>query len=131
MLKISNVYVYFCRWVKDPHDKIALYFCNQKNWVFFFNSNPRFHGIAQLEMEPADHPRALTKRCFLDLSQVLAMSPPEVANASDRDPVSDALLDRVIAALEQPINTLSPVHQELALKNFQDEKAARQGQAAY
>jgi hypothetical protein len=126
-LRIANVYVYFCRWVREPHDKIALCFCDKRNWVFFFNSKPKFHRIAQLEMETADHPRALTKRCFLDLSEVLLMSAPEVASALEREPISDALLNRVIAALDQPIDTLTPMHQELALGNFQREKQARPG----
>lgn len=126
MLSVSNVYVYFCRWLREPHDKIALCFCNQKNWVFFFNSNPRHHGIAQLAMRPEDHRHALRKECYLDLSQVLEMSAAEVASADDKDLVSDGLLDRIIGALEQPIDTLPAAQQELALQNLQKEKTRRE-----
>jgi hypothetical protein len=124
-LKVANVYVYRCRWIREPHNKIALCFCNQKNWVFFFNSKPVFHGIAQLEVQKEEHPKALTKTCFLDLFEVLSMAAPDIASAQDREPISSALLDRIIAVLEEPVETLAPANQELALNNLRNERLAR------
>lgn len=114
-----NVYVYFCQWIKNPHDKIALCVCDKKVWCFWFNSEASFHGIAQLPVKVGEH-TAITKDCFLDLSEIKGLSDIELQSAKDRGPVSDALKKRIIEMLKQPIKTLPQGQRMLALKNFQE-----------
>lgn len=118
MLQNGYVYVYYCAWIKPPHPKIALCICNQLRWVFWFNSDARFHGIGQLACVQTDHPRALTKSCYLDLSGLKQMSETEVSRADDRGPLNDVLRGRVLAALAAPIKTLSDPNRQLAIQNL-------------
>lgn len=114
---IKHVCVYFCRWIKNPHDKIALCICDKKNFFFWFNSEAAFHGQGQLPISAGEH-GAITKDCFLDLSGVKGISETELASAKDRGPISDALSARIIQMLKDPIDTLSEVHKTLALTNL-------------
>lgn len=117
-LVCGHVYVYRCTWIKPPHDKIALCICGNQNWVFWFNSNPSFHGQGQLAVGPADYPAALTKNCYLDLSSVKAVSPSEVGAAADRGPISPAFGAKIKAALAQPNALLPPAHKALVIANL-------------
>lgn len=118
-LTAGHVFIYQCLWVRPPHPKIALCFCSERRWVFFFNSNPCFHGIAQLEVEPGEHNTALTKPCFLNLSETLCLSLDEVKNARDTGIISAASRDRVVAVLANPIKTLPGAQRALALEKLQ------------
>lgn len=109
------IYVYYCNWIRPPHDKIALCICKDSNWVFWFNSNAKFHNIGQLPCEGADHSTALRKACFLDVSGVKEMSASEVRNCVDRGEISPAFKARILQALGQPIKTLPEPHRALAI----------------
>lgn len=116
----GHVYVYRCAWIKPAHDKIALCICGANNYCFWFNTSPRHHGHGQLEVGPADHPAAITQKCYLDLSQVKAMDASEVANAEGRARglVSIAFRAKIIGALAVPIKTLPDLHRNLAIANL-------------
>lgn len=116
----GNVYVYYCAWIKDAHDKIALCVCGANNYCFWFNTDARYHGHGQLAVAPADHPSAITHNCFLDLSQIKAMDAAEIADAHSRDrgPISEAFRAKILAALAAPIKTLPDVQRNLAIANF-------------
>ena len=117
-LVCGHVYVYRCAWIKPPHDKIALCICGERNWVFWFNSDPRFHGQGQLAVGPADCPAALAKNGYLDLSSVKAVSPSEAGAALDRGPISPAFRAKIREALAQPIAPLPAAHKTLAMENL-------------
>jgi hypothetical protein len=117
-LVAGHVYIYRCAWIEPPHDKIALCICGDRNWVFWFNSKPCFHGQGQLAVGPADCPAALTRNGYLDLSGVKAVSPSEVGAAADRGPISPAFRAKICAALAQPIAPLPPTHKALAIENL-------------
>lgn len=114
----KNVYVYYCNWIKPPHKKIAICICDLKYWVFWFNSKAVFHNIGQLACDASDHPAALSKSCFLDLSSVKAMSQQEIASAIDRGPISDHFRKKILTALSAPNPKLPPVHKSLAISNL-------------
>lgn len=114
----ANVCVYYCGWIKSPHDKIALCICDVNYWVFWFNSNAAFHNIGQLPCDSSDHPAALVKPCFLDLSGVKAMSQQEISAASGRGPISDVFRRKILTALSGPISRLSESHRLLAVTNL-------------
>lgn len=114
----GNVCVYYCNWIKAPHDKIALCICDTNYWVFWFNSAAAFHKIGQLPCDAPDHPAALVKPCFLDFSSVKAMSQQEIAAAADRGPISDSFRAKILSALSAPIARLSSSHKNLAIANL-------------
>ena len=116
-LTTKNVSVYFCRWIDKPHDKIALCFCDQRNFLFWFNSEAAYHGIAQMQVAAGEAP-AITKDCFLDLSGAKGISEAEIAAANHRGPISDAFAARISAILSEPVATLPESHRQLALKNL-------------
>ena len=118
LLRCGHVYVYDCLWIKPPHPKIAVCFCPERNWFFWFNSEARFHGHGQLAVGEAEFPPVLTKDCYLDLSQVCAGSPQELATASDRGLLPAPLLSKVVRALGSPIFTLPDINRKLALANL-------------
>jgi len=118
-LSVGHIFIYPCLWVQPPHPKIALCFCAERRWVFFFNSNPCFHGIAQLQVEAKDHEEALTKACYLNLSETLCTSLDEAKSARDTGIISASLRDRIVAILANPIKTLPDAQRSLALANLQ------------
>jgi hypothetical protein len=107
-MAISNgsVSVYYNSWINPPHDKIAVCICDQRSWVFWFNSLPRQHGYGQLLCDPSDHPAALVRPCTLDLSSVKFISPSERAAVQDRGIISPAFRNKILAALANSIRTL-------------------------
>jgi hypothetical protein len=113
----GHVYVYYCAWIKPPHDKICLCICHTRHWVFWFNSRAAFHGIAQLPIVPADHPAAITDNCFLDLSGLKALDDREIAlaNAAPRGQISLAFRAKLLTALANPIKTLPESQRLLAI----------------
>lgn len=102
-----------------PHDKLALCFCAQKNWCFWFNSDPRFHGIAQLQVAQSEHPNALSKDCYLDLSSVKAIGESDLQKATSLGPVPEPLLQRIVNELSNSIDMLPDEQRMLALSNLQ------------
>ena len=69
-------------------------------------------------MKRVEFTAALTKNCTLNLSQVAAASPQELATAEDKGPVPKELLSRIIDALDKAIEPLPDVNRKLALENF-------------
>ena len=116
-MQCARVYVYFCRWIRTPHDKIALCICDQKGWFFWFNSEPAFHGHGQLAISVGEHP-AITQACFLDLSGLRAATDEELGPDTERDLISSSLRKRILGALAAPIKLLPEVHRRLALTNL-------------
>lgn len=116
-LAVGNVYVVYCNYIKNPHDKISLCFCAEKRFFFWFNSTPSRHGIAQLAVAANEHP-AITKDCFLDLSGIRVFQPNEISANDDRGPISTALRARIVAELSNPIKLLPEAHRLRALGNL-------------
>jgi hypothetical protein len=117
LVATKHVYVYLCRWIKNPHDKIALCICDQRNFFFWFNSTAAFHGEGQLAIKSGEH-AAITKDCFLDLSGVKGISPQEIKTVANRGPISPALSKRIVTALSTPIPPLPDAHRQLAITNL-------------
>ena len=114
----GNVYVYHCVWINPPHDKIAICICNVRNWFLWFNTNAAFHGLGQLAIVQADHPSAITRNCFLDLSAVKGSSPQELIDAAknDRGPISAPLKEKIRLVLQTPIPLLPDLHRSVILE---------------
>lgn len=117
-INVGFLHVYYCNWIKKPHDKIAICVCRQRRWVFWFNSDAKFHGVGQLPCTPADHPGCITKSCFLDLSGLKEMSEQEIAQAESRGMISDVFRARILGALGEPIRMLPQAHRELVITNL-------------
>ena len=92
--------------------------CDARSWFFWFNSDPAFHGIAQMAVTQAEFPQALTHDCFLDLSELLYASPPELVGMDDYGPIPDALRLRILTVLGRPIKTLADANRQLAINNL-------------
>ena len=118
MLVVGNTYVYYCAWVKSPHDKIGFCVCAARNWVFWFNKAPRSHGIGQMPVAPDEFRPVLTIPSWLDLSSVKAMDDSEIRRAADRGPLPAALRARVMAELGVSNRLLPAAHQAIALANL-------------
>jgi hypothetical protein len=116
-LAAGNVYVYPCRWIQPPHDKIALCICGARNFFFWFNSKSAVHGQGQLRISEKEH-SAITKDCYLDLSGVKGISDVELRDIQDRGAISEALRTRILAELANPIGPLVEAHRKLALANL-------------
>lgn len=114
----GHTYVYRCIWIDPPKDKIGICFCSERNWLFWFNTAPRFHGHGQMAVAQTDFPQVLTRDCYLDLSQVCAASPQERSVANDRGMTPSPLLEKLLLALGDPIATLPDVNRKLALENL-------------
>lgn len=117
-INIAHIYRYPCNWIKSPHDKIGLCVCDTKNLVFWFNSDPAYHGQGQLRCSSSDHSSALSKECFLDLSGVKEMSSWEMQWAADKGEISLQFRLKITSALSLPIKTLSPFYRKIALTNL-------------
>jgi hypothetical protein len=114
----GDILVYRCGWINPPHDKIAICIQAQPAWVFWFNTNAQFHGYGQLLCDPTDHPAALTRQCYLDLSGLKVMQPSEIAAALSRGVASPAFRAKIKAALQNPIKTLPDSDRLLVLANL-------------
>lgn len=119
MLRNGYLLIYYCGWIKNPHDKIALCACDKRNWVFWFNSDASFHGIGQILCDASDHPGCLTKACYLDVSSFKAMTDAEIVCAQSRGVLSAAFRARIVAALKGPNRRLSPANKAIALANLE------------
>jgi hypothetical protein len=116
-VKCKSVYVYYCQWIKNPHDKIVLCICDKSKFFFWFNSEAAFHDHGQLAIAAGEHP-AITKACFLDLSGVKGISPQELKGIQDRGPISESLSTKILTALAAPIDLLPSAHKNLAIQNL-------------
>ena len=117
MFNLGHVYVYYCHWIKNPHDKIGLCIRSNPNWFFWFNSDAAFHGHGQVLVKNAEHP-AITKDCYLDLSGVRAASYEELKGAVDRGIIGVPLRTRILVVLQNPIEPLPDAHRNIALANL-------------
>lgn len=114
----SHVYIYWSNIVKPiPKPKIALCFCAAQSWVFWFNTDARYHGHGQMPCAAGCH-TAISTDCYLDLSGVKFMSASEIAAASSRGPLSPQFRQQVLDALSVPIRLLSDEKRQLALANL-------------
>jgi hypothetical protein len=115
----GHVYVVFTTLTKpEPKEKIVLCVCEVNNLFVWFNTEAQRHGCGQLKCTLGDHPAALTRDCYLDLSRVTTFRPTEIANAKPRGPISDDLKKKVCSVVEAGIPTLLPLYAKLILKNF-------------
>ena len=106
----GHVYYINCSYIEPPHEKISLCICPIRHWFFWINSEPRFHGIAQIAVRPADHPSAIVKPCYLDLSSIKTFGQSDLASARDTGVLSGSLRGTVVAALRSPIKNLPDIH---------------------
>lgn len=99
-----------------PKDKITRCVCAADDLFFWINTAPRSHGIGQLDLSPSDHPRALTRPCFLDCSRVTTFPAHELRAAQARGAISPALAARIVRLLtDAPPKTLAPRHVRAAI----------------
>jgi len=117
ILKCGNVYVYFCKWLPTPHDKIALCVSEKASWFFWFNSVASTHGHGQLRIAAKEHP-ACPRTCFLDMSGIQRAPAEALQDAKDRGAISDPLRARILAALQQKIATLPDLQRLTVLRNL-------------
>lgn len=114
---VGNVYTYHCDSLPNPHNKFGLCVSDRASWVFWFNSNARFHGKGQLRIIKSEH-AVCVKDCYLDLSTIQRVSPAELSRAIDNGAISALLRAKIIAALGQKIDTLPETQREAALRNL-------------
>lgn len=117
-LAAGRVFRYRCRFTNPPKVKIGLCICPERKWFFWFNTDARSHGIAQLAADVNDCAGALTRACFLDMADVKAVSPAEMETLEDCGAISAEFCARVLEALAGPIKTLPDVHRQLASANL-------------
>jgi hypothetical protein len=118
MLKRGNIYVIYCNYIKPPHDKICLCFCEIDRLFFFINSAPRLTPDAQEIIHQAEQANVLTHDSYIDLSGPKTFSADEVLKAQDRGPLAPAAIQRIRARLLQGPSTLSARYKALALANL-------------
>jgi hypothetical protein len=117
MLVCKNLYVIYCRYITPPHDKLCICFCDVGSLFFFINSNPRLPADAQEIIYRSEHV-ALSHDSYIDLSGARTFSTDELANANDRGPVPDIVLDRIRLRLTTGATTLPGKHRQLAFANL-------------
>lgn len=118
MIVCKNIYVIYCRYIKPPHDKLCLCFCNVSNLFFFINSNPRLPADAQEPIYLHEHQNALTHDSYIDLSGPKTFSAAELVAAQDRGPIPDVVTQRIRERLNQGAATLPNRYRQLALANL-------------
>lgn len=123
-LACGRAYRYWCRWIDPPHHKRGICICDSRSWFFWFNTDAAFHGVAQMAVTQVEFPAALTKDCFLDLSELLCASPQELAGKDDYGPIPDPLRQRILQALSTPIRTLADANRHLAITNLTPQNPA-------
>lgn len=121
MLIRGNVYVVYCNYIKPPHDKICLCFCEVDRLFFFINSQPRFIADAQVLIEVKDAASGvLSYDSYIDLSGPKTFSDTEVARGHDRGPLSADAIKRIRSCLQNGASTLTARYKALALANLPD-----------
>ncbi len=113
----GHVYVIYCSFIKIPHEKISLCICNKDHYFFWFNSNPNVPPIDQLAIKAGEH-QAISKDCFLDISNIKSFPQSNLDTAKARGPISASMKARLLAALEAIPEQLPARHRQLALKNL-------------
>lgn len=116
-LVVGNVYSYQCNWIPRPHRKIGIVVSARANWILWFNSEPRVHGVAQMPVAQAEH-KACTRDCYLDLSSVQRVRMDEEKVATDEGPISDALGVRLVAELKKPNKMLTEFQRKIIVGNL-------------
>lgn len=118
MLIRGNAYVIYCNYIKPPHDKICLCFCEVDRLFFFINSRPRPIADAQELIQVSDLPSAPTHDSYIDLSGPKTFSVADLAKAQDRGPLSAAAIERIRKRLQTGASTLSGRYKSLAIANL-------------
>lgn len=117
-MNAGEIYVVRTNLTNPPKDKIVLCICGQADLFFWFNTDPRRHGIGQMAFSGTEH-GALSRACYLDCSRVTTFSPQELAAAQARGPVTQAVGAAIKAFLNAtPPRTLPQTHLALALVNL-------------
>jgi hypothetical protein len=116
-LLVGHVYSYQCTWIEPPHRKMGVIVSERASWICWFNSDARFHGIAQMEVAEKEH-QACTRDCFLDLSQVQQVRLDEQRGAVDEGLISAALRQRILDALANPNPLLPDLQRHAILRNL-------------
>ena len=118
MLVRGNVYVIYCNYIRPPHDKICLCFCETDRLFFFVNSRPRMIADAQEIIHQSELASALTHDSYIDLSGPKTFSAEDVLKAQDRGPLAPAAIQRIRDRLQTGARTLSGRYKALALANL-------------
>jgi hypothetical protein len=115
---VGHLYVVHTTLATPPKDKLTICICATELLYFWINTEPRHHGIGQLQLTAADH-SALAHACNLDCSRVTTFPPDELKSAQDRGAISAALAERIVKELtDRPPRTLPPKHLMLATQNL-------------
>lgn len=114
---VGHVYSYQCSWIEPPHRKLGIIVSERANWICWFNSNARFHGVAQMPVAANEH-QVCTRDCYLDLSQVQQVRLDEQRGAVDEGLISDALRQRILIELGKPNRLLPDLQRQAILKNL-------------
>src|SRR4051812_829370 len=99
----GHVYAYECEQLQKP--KQGLCISAKSAWLFWFNTERRFHGQGQLPIRGGEPP-SLPRDGYLNLSMVVRLHLSEITGAVDKGPISSSLRQKVIAALKGPIPML-------------------------
>ena len=117
-MNVGHVYVVRTTLTRPPKDKITICICAAENLFFWINTDPRPHGVGQLQLVASDHD-ALTHECYLDCSRVTTFSEAEMAAAGRRGGISKDLAGRIATYLaESPPKTLPGKHLRIAIDNL-------------
>lgn len=108
-MDVGHIYIVRTALTKPvPKDKIVLCICPVDNFFVWINTNAATHGIGQFPLARPDHPAALTRNCYLDLSRVTTFPPRELVGAQERHCISKDLATRILAHVDaDPPKTLS------------------------
>jgi len=117
-LIVGHVYSYQCNWITPPHRKMGVVVSSRANWIMWFNSEPRFHRIAQLDVVQGEHP-VCTRACYLDLSAVQQVRLDEAKLAVDEGRLSNALLQRILDELRLPNRLLPTFKRQQIIANLE------------
>jgi hypothetical protein len=116
-LIVGTVYTYDCGWILNPHPKSGIVVSRKASWILWFNSDPRFHGIAQMPIKKGDH-KVCVKDCYLDLSAVQIVRAEEAKIAIDEGAISEALLRKLLAGLNQPNRLITKFQRDIIIGNL-------------
>jgi hypothetical protein len=103
--------------IQPPHEKISLCICSERPLFFWINSNPKPHGIGQLQVSVQLCP-ILRYDSVLDLSGAKTGAEADLNTARHAGPISGDLRALVIGELSNPIRLLPDAHRLLALGNL-------------
>ena len=113
----GHIYWITFGFIQPPHEKISLCICPVRPLFFWINSNPKPHGIGQLDVSVHLCP-ILAYDSVMDLSGAKTGPEADMKTARPAGPITGGLRALVVAELSNPIRLLPDAHRLLALANL-------------